>query len=96
MQSQSLAQLALTLPEWSPLTLHECGGGVLKLIHATVKQFDFDEHDRPETLISVSGAYAIETPDGEITIPEGAVFTVPPGLPHRPANRETCVILVLS
>lgn len=96
MPSESLVERARALPAWSPLRLHDCGGEALKLIHATVKQFDFDVHKRPETLICVKGAYAIETPDGEIAIPEGAVFTVPPGLKHRPANRETCIILVLG
>jgi mannose-6-phosphate isomerase-like protein (cupin superfamily) len=66
------------------------------LINATVKRFEYDIHAYPETLISLKGAYAIETPDGEIAIPEGSAFTVPPGLKHRPANKEACVILVLS
>jgi mannose-6-phosphate isomerase-like protein (cupin superfamily) len=96
MQSQSLTDLARTLTAWQPRKLHDCGEQQLKLIHASVQQFEFDIHDRPETLIAIEGPYAIETPQGEIPIPEGSAFTVPPGLPHRPANRETCVILVLS
>jgi len=97
MNSQSLIDLAGTLPAWSPYCVHAIGDGhALRLINAGVKRFGFDIHERPETLIALKGAYAIETPDGEIAIPAGSAFTVPPGLPHRPANRERCVILVLS
>ena len=96
MQSRSLAELARTLPEWTPHVVHDCGVQKLKLVNATVKPFDFDVHDHAETLISVGGAYAIATPQGEIAIPEGTSFTVPAGLKHRPANREQCAILVLS
>ncbi|MGH6870524.1 MAG: cupin domain-containing protein [Rhizomicrobium sp.] len=78
------------------MSIHDCGGECLKLVNATVKRFEFDIHDRPETLIALQGAYAIETPGGEIAIPEGSAFTVPAGLAHRPANREDCVILVVS
>ncbi|HVZ91491.1 MAG TPA: hypothetical protein VG843_07555 [Rhizomicrobium sp.] len=96
MKSQSLVELAQTLPGWTPRVVHDCGAQELKLINATSKPFEFDVHDHAETLICLQGAYVIETPHGEISIPEGASFTVPVGLRHRPANREDCVILVLS
>ncbi|HVV66123.1 MAG TPA: hypothetical protein VHC42_11680 [Rhizomicrobium sp.] len=96
MKGLSLVDLARTLPEWTPHVVHDCGAQKLKLVNAAVRRFDFDVHDHAETLISVRGAYAIETPEGEIAIPEGAGFTVPAGVRHRPANREDCVILVLS
>lgn len=96
MESRSLIDLAEQLPSWQPLTLHEVGQIRLKLFNAGVQTHAFDVHDRPETLICVRGPYAIETSDGRISIPEGASFTVPPGLSHRPANTKPCVILVLS
>jgi mannose-6-phosphate isomerase-like protein (cupin superfamily) len=94
MKSESLIEVAQTLPGWEVYPLHEFGSRTLRLVNATVSTHDFDKHDTPETLICLQGPYAIETPSGLVDIPEGHSFTVPPGLEHRPANRETCVILV--
>lgn len=94
MKSESLIEMAQTLPGWRVYPLHDFGGCRLRLINATVLKHDFDKHDTPETLICLKGPYAIETPSGLIDIPEGHSFTVPAELEHRPANKEGCIILV--
>ncbi len=94
MRSQSLIDVARTLPGWQVHSLHDFGGHTLRLINATVSEHEFDKHDTPETLICLKGPYAIETSSGHIDIPEGHSLTIPPGLEHRPANKEPCVILI--
>ncbi|APW97285.1 cupin [Halobiforma lacisalsi AJ5] len=46
-------------------------------------------HERQEEAFTVlSGELAVETPDGEFRVPEGAVFTAEPEAPHRAYNPE--------
>ncbi len=93
--AQSLVERALSLAPWKGETIHAFGDGRCLLINATVAEFGFDTHDEPETLIALQGRYAIEMPEGVVHIEQGSTFTVPPGVAHRPANTELCVILVL-
>ena len=92
--TRSLVELAKASPEWERAQLLTLEGHSLSVINATVSEHEFDSHDGPELLICLKGLYAIETPTGVISIPEGHSFTVPSGMKHRPANQQACVILV--
>ena len=96
-EATSPRKVAAALTElWSPRVVAEVDDAYVKVakIHGTLAWHRHDDED--ELFLVLEGRLRIELDDGEVTLEEGELFTVPKGVRHNPVAEDECLVLLVE
>lgn len=81
---------------WSPRVVAELNDYQFKLAKLEGEFVWHSHEDTDEAFIVLSGALAIDLPDGTVELGEGEMYVVPRGVEHRPRAESECHVLLVE
>ena len=96
-EATSPRKVAAALSElWSPRVVAEVDDAYVKVakLHGTLAWHRHDDED--ELFLVLAGRLRIELEDGDVTLEEGDLYTVPKGVRHNPVAEDECLVLLVE
>ena len=96
-EATSPRKVAAALSElWSPRVVAEVDDAYVKVakLHGTLAWHRHDDED--ELFLVLAGRLRIELEDGDVTLEEGDLYTVPKGVRHNPVADDECLVLLVE
>jgi mannose-6-phosphate isomerase-like protein (cupin superfamily) len=81
---------------WSPRVIAEMNDHQFKLVKVKGAFIWHDHPDTDEVFIVIEGSLTIHFRDGAVTIGSGEMVVVPKGVPHKPAAKEECKLMIVE